>query len=169
MTGARLPLIRGDVTRQEAESVGCSVFRVLQVEAERELFYPYYWFLFRATWRTLLGPSGGKVSCLVDGRRRVVSTTDAFETELVSAPPASVLGASVLEPEAEARARRAAEKAAGRRQRALASPRFQILDRGLRYKRFWVVRTPGDAGARRLLVDGITAGAFPLEPAAMRA
>jgi hypothetical protein len=154
-------LIQGDVTRAEAEAVAGRALGTQQATLERELFYPYYWFLMRASWTTLFGPRGGRLCCLVDARTRVVSTSDPFETETAAAPAASVLGSTLEEEDAERLARRAARRTLGRIQRALAPPAFELLDHALLHKRFWVARE----GGRRLLVDGVTGRVHPLERA----
>ena len=158
-------LICGDVGRADAEAIARRALATQEASAERELFYPYHWFLLRASWATLLGPRGGKVSCLVDARTRVVSTSDPFEVETSRALAENVLVSKVEERDAERVARRAAARAVGRRERALVPAAWTLVDRAFVHKRFWVVKAASTGGTRRLLVDGVTSRVHPLAPA----
>lgn len=130
--------------------------------AGRRLHYPYYRFLFRSTASTLLGESTSRVCCLVDGRTGLAATSDPFETVTLSPPSEDVLGPAVGEAEAEGLARRLARHVIHARKRSLATPRIELLDRGLVYKPFWVVA----GGTASVLVDAVTGAAFPLRGAA---
>lgn len=159
MTAVRV--IRGEVCASTAEAAARRLLRMEDATVERELFYPYYWFLWRASFRSLFGRGGGKISSLVDARQGVAATSDPFEIDAAQVSSGDVLGSKVLAQDAERRARRAAARAVSRRERALLPAAWSLVDRALVHKRFWVVR----AGSRRLLVDAVTGCVHPLGPA----
>jgi hypothetical protein len=99
-----------------------------------------------------------RISCLVDGRTGLGATSDAFDTVITQVSERDVLPCVTDEGRAFELGRRLAQQAPGARRRALTSPRRELLERGLLYKPFWVVR----AGRTTILVDGITGGLHPI-------
>jgi hypothetical protein len=124
----------------------------------RQLHYPYYWFAFRSTVRTLLGESSTRLRCLVDGRNGHLATSDSFEPVTRAVPDKDVLDCILEEPEAERAARRFAPGAFRARRRSFVEARIELVDGGLVYKPFWIVKV--EEGG--LLVDGVTGALLPL-------
>jgi hypothetical protein len=155
-----LARIRGGIGREQAESRIASVSRGWTPRAEASLFYPYFWFLFRVSTRTLFGESGLKVSCLIDARTQVGATADAFKLEQVGVPADDVIEPRLNEAEANRLAERYVAYVVRNKRKALVAPKFEMLEHSLVFKPFWIVKCTSDLKpAFRVMVDGIT-GAF---------
>jgi hypothetical protein len=155
-----LARIRGGIGREQAESRIAALSRGWTPRTEASLFYPYFWFLFRVSTRTVFGESGLKLSCLIDARTQVGATADAFELEQVGVPADDVIEPRFNEAEANRLAQRYVAYVVRNKRKALVAPKFEILEHSLVFKPFWVVKcTNGTKPAFRVMVDGIT-GAF---------
>lgn len=162
-----LTRIRGGIGREQAESRIASLSGGWTPRTEASLFYPYFWFLFRVSTRTLFGESGLEVSCLIDARTRVGATADAFELEHVGVPAGDVIEARLHEAEANRLARRYVAYVVRNKRKALAAPKFDVLEHSLVFKHFWIVKcTNGSKPAFRVMVDGITGAFHVLAPPA---
>ena len=157
--------IRALVSREEAEQIVSSAAAGWTAHFERQLYYPYYWFHFRHSTRTLLGTSAVRVSCLVDARRRVGATTDAFEREYLPADTSATLDPTVDENEAFRIAERYTAYVVRRQRKALAITRMEVLEKEPVYKPFSIVSCERDGEPPfRVLVDRVTGGFQPLSP-----
>lgn len=151
-------LARGDVERRvEEASPGW------RAETEREIYYPYHWFVLRYAASTLFGKSASLVSCVVDARTRIAATTDLFELAWMEPDPLAV--STIAEPRVAATdaatiARRYATYVMRNRRKALVAPRVDCLERGLVYKPMSIVRgSRAGEPSFRVLVDRMN-GAF---------
>ena len=152
--------IAGCLTSAQAEGVVASASGEWTPRARRKIYYPYFWFHLRYTTRTLLGNSSVRLSCLVDTRTGLTSTTDPFELERVDVNAGAVLGLRLAEDDALRIAHRYGAHAVLHKRKALVVPDVTVVERGLVHKLFWIV----DGRKRRqssfrVLVDGVT-GAF---------
>jgi hypothetical protein len=162
-----LARIRGGIGREQAESRIASLSRGWTPRAEANVFYPYFWFLFRVSTRTLFGESGLKVSCLIDARTQVGATTDALDLERVGVPAEDVIEPRLHEAEANRFAQRYVAYVVRNKRKALVAPKFEILEHSLVFKPFWIVKcTNGSKPAFRVMVDGITGAFHVLAPPA---
>ena len=162
-----LTRIRGGIGREQAESRIASLSRGWTPHTEASLFYPYFWFLFRVSTRTVFGESGLKVSCLIDARTHVGATADAFELEHVQIPTDDVIEPRLNEAEANRLAQRYVAYVVRNKRKALVAPKFEILERSLVFKPFWIVQcTNGSKPACRVIMDGITGAFHVLAPPA---
>ena len=159
--------IRGDIDGERAERLIARVSEDWTPHTEARLFYPYFWFLFRCSTRTLFGETGLKVSCLIDAQIKVGATADAFEFEHVSVPAGDVIEPRLDEAEANQLAERYVAYVVRNKRKALVAPKLEVLEHALVFKPFWIVNcTNGSKPEFRLLVDGITGGFHALSPPA---
>ena len=155
--------IRGGIRQEQAESLIASASAGWTARAQARLFYPYFWFLFRCSTRTVFGESGLKVSCLIDARTEVGATTDAFEFESVDVPAHEVIESRLDEVEADRLAKRYVAYVVRSKRKALVAPRLEVLEHELVYKPFWIVNcSNGSDPEFRMMVDGITGGVHVL-------
>jgi hypothetical protein len=150
--------IRGPIGERDATRIARPAAGWSSPLTARRLHYPYYWFTFRSTASTILGPSRMRVACLVDGRTGLFATSDPFDIVTRSVPREDVLDHALGEAEADAVARRGVPHAIQARRRSLVAEHRELLDCRLVYKPFWVVT--GETA--RVLVDGVTGAVFPL-------
>ena len=164
-----LARIRGGVGRDRAERLIASVAGGWTPRVEACLFYPYFWFLFRFSAKTLFGETGLKVSCLIDALTKVGATADVFELDHVGVPAGDVIEPRLDEAEANRLAERYAAYVVRNKHKALVVPKLEVLEHALVFKPFWIVnctnRTKPDF---RVMVDGITGGVHVLSPPAAR-
>lgn len=152
--------IRARLCGEEAEQIVSSAAPGWTARFERKLYYPYYWFHFRHSARTLLGTSAVRVSCLVDARTRVGATTDAFDREYVHTDASATVDATLDEREALRIAERYTAYVIRNQRKALVVPRIEVLEQEAVHKPFWIVGCRRDGELRfRVLVDGVT-GSF---------
>jgi len=157
--------IRGDIDGERAERLIARVSEDWTPRTEARLFYPYFWFLFRCSARTLFGETGFKVSCLIDARSRVGATADAFELDRVVAPVGDVIEPRLDEVEANRLAERYVAYVVRNKRKALVAPNLEVLEHALVFKPFWIVNcTNGSKPEFRVMVDGITGGFHALSP-----
>ncbi|HSC26412.1 MAG TPA: hypothetical protein VLD67_04005 [Vicinamibacterales bacterium] len=153
--------IRGGVTSTEALQVFRSVCGGGTPFVRRRLYYPYFWFRLRYRARTLLGETALQVSCLVDARTRVASTSDRFALERVEAGDGDVVEPRLAEDEARGIAERYVAYVVKNRTKALVAPDRDVVDRELIRKPFWIVECVKRPD-RSILVDGVTGRFHPL-------
>jgi hypothetical protein len=154
-----LARIRGSIGSEGAERLIASVAGGWTPRTEACLFYPYFWFLFRFSAKTLFGETGLKVSCLIDGRTKVGATADAFELEHVGVPDGDVIEPRIEEAEANQLAERYVAFVLRNKRKALVAPRLEVLEHAIVFKPFWIVNcTNGSKPEFKMLVDGITGG-----------
>jgi hypothetical protein len=156
MSAIEVESIRGEIDAVEAERLANASSPTFVSGKTRPIFYPYYWLSFRETVETFVGASSIRISCLVDGRRGLTATSDAFEIELRGAGARDVLPCAIAEEEAMERGRRFVRHAPRARLRALVASRREELGRGLVYKPFWVVSGVSERVPSSVLVDGVT-------------
>ena len=151
-----IPCIREQLSRENAERIVASASGGAAC-VERTLYYPYLWYGLRYSLVTLFGRPRFEVECLVDARKGLVSTTDAFETHELRPPPNDVLEVCV-EPETGWRAaRRTLSHELRRKHRGTTPLQLELGASRLLYKKFWVVRCGSDG--TRVLLDS-TSGQF---------
>ena len=154
-----LACVRGGIRKDQAEGLIASVSAGWTPCAEANLFYPYFWFLFRCSTRTLFGESGVRVSCLIDARTKVGATADAFELERIGVPAGDVIEPHLDEAEANRLAERYVAYVVRNKRKALATSKLEVLDHALVFKPFWIVNcSNGTKPEFRVMVDGITGG-----------
>jgi len=154
-----LACVRGGICKDQAEGLIASVSAGWTPCAEANLFYPYFWFLFRCSTRTLFGESGLRVSCLIDARTHVGATTGAFELEHIGVPTDDIIEPRLDESEANRLAQRYVAYVVRNKRKALVAPKFEILEHSLVFKPFWIVKcTSGSKPPFRVMVDGISGG-----------
>jgi hypothetical protein len=164
-----LARIRGSIGKERAERLIASRAGGWTRRAEACLFYPYFWFLFRFSAKTLFGETGLKVSCLIDARTTVGATADAFEIEQVVVPAGDVIEPRFDEIEANRLAERYVAYVVRNKRKALVAPKLEVLEHELVFKPFWIVNcTKGSEPEYRMMVDGITGGFHALSPPALR-
>jgi len=158
------PCVPGLVTAEDAERLVARVAEDFVPRVTGRVFYPYHRFRHRCSARTLFGEAALEVLCLVDGRTGVAATADPFE--IVGLEVSGEVIDSVIGREAARRiARRCVDHVVGRRRKALAASRTEILEEGMVHKPFWIVRcTNGSKPSFRVLVDGVTGGICVLGP-----
>jgi hypothetical protein len=160
-----LARIRGGIGRERAEMLIASVAGGWTPRTEACLFYPYFWFLFRCSTRTLFGETGLKVSCLIDAQTSVGATADAFELEHVGVPAGDVIEPRLDEAEANRLAERYVAYVVRNKRKALVVPKLEVLEHALVFKPFWIVTcTNSSKPDFRVMVDGITGGFQVLSP-----
>lgn len=158
-----IAVIRSQLCREEAEQIVASSAPGWSVRFERKLYYPYYWFHFRHSARTLLGTSAVRVSCLVDARTRVGATTDAFDREYIQTDESATVDPAVDEREALRIAERYTRYVIRNQRKALVIPRIEVLEHDLVYKPYWILDCRHDVESRfRVLVDGVNGSFQPL-------
>jgi hypothetical protein len=151
--------VRGGIRKDQAEGLIASVSAGWTPCAEANLFYPYFWFLFRCSTRTLFGESGLRVSCLIDARTKAGATADAFEIEHIGVPAGDVIEPHLDEAEAKRLAERYVAYVVRNKRKALATPQLEVLEHALVFKPFWIVNcSNGTKPEFRVMVDGITGG-----------
>ena len=151
--------IAGCLTAAQAEGVVASTSGEWTSRARRKIYYPYFWFHLRYATRTLLGKSCVRLSCLVDTRTGLPSTTDSFELEGVDATAGAVMEPRLAADEALRIAHRYGTYALRNRRKALVVPEVTVLERCLVHKPFWIVDgTKPRRSSFRVLVDGVTGG-----------
>jgi hypothetical protein len=135
----------------------------VSAEVERELFYPFHWFLLRSSAKTLFGTSALGVSCLVDARRRRCATADPFETEDRVVTPENIVEPTLAESDGLRIAERYASYVVQRRRSAFVRQHLEVVEQDLVYKPFWIVHCRQERSRPfRMLVDGVTGGFYPL-------
>ena len=155
--------IAGGLTAAEVNAAVASPSEEWSVRAHRTVYYPYLWSRLRYATRTLLGTSGVQLSCLVDLRTGVPSTTDPFDLTRIETETGAVMAPRLDEGAALRIARRYGAHAAPGRRTALMAPSVTVLDQRLVYKPFWIVDgTDRGGSAFRILVDGISGRVHPL-------
>jgi len=160
-----LARIRGGIGRERAEMLIASVAGGWTPRTEACLFYPYFWFLFRCSTKTLFGETGLKVSCLIDARTKVGATADAFELEHVGVPAGDVIEPRLGAAEANRLAERYVSYVVRNKRKALVAPKLEVLEQALVFKPFWIVNCiNGTKPEFRMMVDGITGGFHALSP-----
>jgi hypothetical protein len=161
-----LACVRGGIRKDQAEGLIASVSAGWTPCAEANLFYPYFWFLFRCSTRTLFGESGLRVSCLIDARTKAGATADAFEIEHIGVPAGDVIEPHLDEAEAKRLAERYVAYVVRNKRKALATPKLEVLEHALVFKPFWIVNcSNGTKPEFRVMVDGITGGFHVLQGA----
>ena len=161
-----LACIHGGIGKEQAESLIASVSGGWTPCAEANLFYPYFWFLFRCSTRTLFGESGVRVSCLIDARTKAGATADAFELEHIGVPAGDVIESRLDEAEANRLAERYVAYVVRNKRKALATSKLEVLEHALVFKPFWIVNcSNGTKPEFRVMVDGITGGFHVLQGA----
>ncbi len=162
-----LACIRSGIRKEQAESLIASASGGWTPRTEANLFYPYFWFLFRCSTKTLFGESGVRVSCLIDGRTKTGATADAFELEHIGVPAGDVIEPHLDEAEAARLAERYVAYVVRNKRKALATSRLEVLEHALVFKPFWIVNcSKGTKPEFRVMVDGITGGYHVLRGAA---
>ena len=160
-----LARIRGSIGKERAERLIASRAGGWTPRAEACLFYPYFWFLFRFSAKTLFGETGLKVSCLIDALTKVGATADVFELDHVGVPAGDVIEPRLDEAEANRLAERYAAYVVRNKHKALVVPKLEVLEHALVFKPFWIVNcTNGTEPDFRVMVDGITGSFHTLAP-----
>jgi hypothetical protein len=164
-----LACIRGEIRKEQAESLIAFASAGWTPRAEARLFYPYFWFLFRCSTTTVFGESGLKVSCLIDARTEMGATADAFDLERVCVPAGDVIEPRLDEAEANRLAERYVSYVVRNKRKALATAKLEVLEHALVFKPFWIVNcSNGSDPEFRVMVDGITGGFHVLSAPAAR-
>lgn len=161
--GVSVVVIRGGRGPEFAEAVLARAASEWTPRAERRLYYPYYWYLFRYHVRTFLGTSAMPVSCLVDARTGLGATSEPFTRERLDVRDDDVLPPRLGEVEARRIAERYCGYVVGRRRKALVATEVEVIKHAVVHKPFWVVTCAREREtAFQMLVDGITGGFHPL-------
>ena len=157
MNGQRFPAIHGAVQPEDAGTriaEACGPFRIQYC---RQIYYPYDWYVFRYRAKTWLGATSTLVSCLVDARTGVCATADPFSLEHRTAGDAWMLDRQEDRDSTRELARRYADHAVRRINKALVLPAVDILESRAVYKPFWVADCILDSAATQtVLIDGVT-------------
>jgi len=145
--------IRPQITRSDAERAVADVSGQA-ARVERSLYYPYLWYRLRYGLTTLFGQPRFEAECLVDGRKGLVSTTEAFET-IELRPAAADLLELRQDPDSGAlAARRTLSHLLTKQFRTLTAVELETAGSQLVYKEFWVLRC--GAQGPSVLVDSTT-------------
>lgn len=154
--------IRTTVGAEEAVAILESTAPV-SAAVERQVFYPFHWFLLRCSTSTVLGTSAVRVSCLVDGRSGLCATADRFDLEGIRASCEDILDTKLGELDGRRIAKRYAAYVVRGKRKAFVRAELEVLEAALIYKPFWVVGCKeGSTPPFRMLVDGVTGGFYPL-------
>jgi hypothetical protein len=152
-------IVRGTFSATEAMCVVATLTGDLDAKVDAEVIYPYHCFVANCSIPTLVGRKPMSMVCLVDAINGLGATADSFDFRPESVPANQVLEADVTVEEAKITARNTLTHSLGRKLRMISSFDVAIHNRGLIYKRYWIVST-GDA---RVMVDSTTGGMHPLK------
>ena len=155
--------IREQFSCENAEQIVASASRSA-TRVERTLYYPYHWYRLHYSLVTWIGRPRFEVECLVDARKGLVSTADAFETHELRPPLDDVLETCVEFDAGWSAARRTLSHELGRKHRAATPLPLELVAGGLLYKKFWIVRCGSDG--TKVLLDSSSGQFITLSGAA---
>ena len=149
--------IRTSISHSRAQNIVEQNARGYYTEVQKRIYYPYYWFFFANTVKTLLGVRTIRASCLVDLCSGQASTTDNFMQEEIEADMDSVLEGKIGEEEAYQKARTYVVHSTIHVMKALLCPEIVVLEKRILHKLFWIVKCshPGKEPFR-VIVDSVT-------------
>ncbi|MBS4190286.1 hypothetical protein KHA94_08725 [Bacillus sp. FJAT-49705] len=158
------------ILTQEPEFAESDVFRGLKqydrkanVYVRQLLFYPYYFFEFELSAKSLLKLSG-KIACTIDGisgKEAIIDMKPAFSTCFNET--ADKLSVQVEEMEARKIAERFVFQTISQKTKFISIPSLKISDCSLFYRPFWLAEyILKEKGKQQLIVDAISGSYHPL-------
>ncbi len=155
--------IAHDIEQNEAKNIVLKHSEQHSVQVQKIIYYPYHWFLFSYTIKTLFGKSRSiKASCLVDLINNHAATTDKFDLCDIEVLKDCVLEHDYNRDEAFKTAKTYLTHASIHNSRVLFAPDSEIIEERLVYKPFWIVKcTNRERHSFKVIVDAVT-GKFQL-------
>ena len=159
----RINLTPADMTENDAKNIVAKHSEGYSVQVQKMIYYPYYWFLFSFTVKTLFGKSRDiKASCMVDLINNHAATTDAFNSQETVVLKDNVLENDFNEEDAYKTARTYLTHSSIHNMKVLFAPDSEIIEKQLVYKPFWIVKcTNRERHTFKVIVDAVT-GKFQL-------
>lgn len=156
--------IKQNITAEDALGVVNSRSKSLFPKVHSLVYYPYYWFLFSYTLKTLLGNRSIKASCLTDLCRNQAFTTDCFQRVEREVETKQIVQERYNEAEAYKTARTYVVHSATHRMKALLLPELTLIDQEKVYKPFWIVECRRQGTAPFLVLVDSTTGKYEILP-----
>ncbi len=151
-------LIPASIEEIEAKEIVTRHSENYFTQVQKLIYYPYYWFLFSFTIKTLFGKSKNiKASCLVDLINNHASTTDRFELKETEVLQKSILEHDYNEEQALKTAKTYLTHSSIHTMKVLFAPDYEIMEKQLVYKPFWIVKcTDHGKYSFKVIVDAVT-------------
>jgi len=127
------------------------------------IFYPYYFFEYEISAKSLLKLQG-RIACTVDaisGQGAIVDVQPEFSTYPIEGE--EMLPITIIEIEAEQLAKRFISQTVSQKAKFVTIPRLHIISSSLFYRPFWLAKyTKQGRGQEQLIVDAISGSYHPL-------
>ena len=157
--GTVIDCIPRNVDAHSAEQILKSALPGFRVATERELYYPYFRCDLSYTARTALGRTRFRLKCLVDARKNIGATADAFEVAPLCIDRNNLLDPRIERGDAERTARRYSAYVLRRKHKALVRPEVDVEALTLVHKPFSLLQCArDDCAPLEVIVDGVTGG-----------
>ena len=156
--------IKQNITEKHALEVVKSRSKDLFPVMHSKVYYPYYWFHFSCTVKTLLGSKSIKASCLTDLCRNQAFTTDYFEKENLEEDSTLIVQDKYSECEAYKTARTYVVHSSIHLMKALLLPEVSLIEKERVYKLFWLVECQQQRSALFLILVDSTTGKYEILP-----
>lgn len=145
--------IREQISRTDAARIVANASSH-PTRVEQTLYYPYWWYRFGYSLTTLFGCPLFEIDCLVDGRKGITSTADAFETLEVRPFTEDVLEICVDSDSGMFNARHTVRHVLTKKYRTIMPFELEMKQNQILYKKFWIAKC-GVRGAK-VLIDSTT-------------
>ncbi|MDC7227067.1 MAG: hypothetical protein PQJ61_09930 [Spirochaetales bacterium] len=154
----KINLIPGTINENDAKNIVSKYSEHHSVQVQKLIYYPYYWFLFSFTVKTLFGKSRStKASCLVDLINNHAATTDSFDIAEKEVLTAGILEQDYTQEQALKTAKTYLMHSSIHNMKVLFAPDSEILKQSLVHKPFWIVKcTNRDRHSFKVIVDAVT-------------
>ncbi len=152
-----IEIIKQSIGAKEAEVLLERVSADFKPRVQRIIYYPYYWYYFKYTVKSLFGVRELHVPCIVDSLNKQAATVDKFEVENVNSDPVDILTPKIEDREALKIAKSYVIHAVMHRMKSLLFPELKLEDKKFLYKPFWIVKCTNRKGESfKVMVDGVT-------------
>jgi len=126
-------------------------------QVQKKLYYPYYWFLFKYSVKTIFGEKTIRVPCIIDMLNKQASTVDDFEREFISVEQENIIQGKLKKLEALKSAKSYIIHAVMHKLKSLIYPEIELLEENVVYRPFWIIKCDRNGyNSFKVMVDGVT-------------
>jgi hypothetical protein len=154
----KIVVVRGAINSTDALCLVSTLTGDMNATLEAEILYPYFCFDAGCSVPTLVGRKDISVICLVDAVNGLGATADNFALKREAVSPERLLPVELGHHAAADIAERTVTHRMGKKLRVITSFDVSMSQRGIVYKRFWIVQST----EARVMVDSTTGNLHPL-------
>lgn len=126
-------------------------------QVQKKVYYPYYWYLFKYSVKTIFGEKTIRVPCIIDMLNKQASTVDYFEREIIAVEQENIIQGKLKKSEALKSAKSYHIHAVMHKLKSLIYPEIGLLEEKTVYKPFWIIKCDSKGhNSFKVMVDGVT-------------